>query len=932
MRRCLSIILFIFLFSFNHVLSNNASLYTIRGSVMSEGAVVPYVTVYIDELHLYTMSDVNGYFELKNIPSGIFLLETKCMGYVGAKKYIDIKDSDATVEMSIKVSSYELNEVQVMATRAKQNRLEIGESAIEYVQPVSLADLFVLLPGNVYQENSMTGFSLNTNRQVGADQNTSLGIAVMADGIPQGSDGSRTQMVGVTANSYGSSGDSQVKERSAINAGTDMRYISTDHIKSVNVTKGISSAKFGNLSNGQIQINSKQGVSPLKLRGKVDLKNKLIYAGKGFALGDKLGTLYVGADFLHSVDDIREEMEKFSRFTAQAYYNNKFAVGTEYALDLDMKLSQTISINKMKKDELTYEYNESYLADYSKSDLMVKGKLNLGERWIDNITLNASLSRTDDLIDRHYCVITATPRSMPLAYSEGESEGYYLPTMYYSDFYIENIPIAYYAQLNINSRMDFSSNLFINVDYGLDFTATKNRGDGAVIKNEKQPPFPNDNSYMRPRRNYEIPAIEIGGAFVQSNLTVKPDKKHSVSFDMGVRFTKMYNLPTDYALSNKTLVEPRLNMKYTITSGVKHNFRLGYGEENKLPTMDYLYPEKIYKDFWMLNAYTTNPNNRHLITYTKIFEAVNKDIRENKNQKVEFGYDMDIDRFSLSMTLFSEKSSTGFEYFKFYEPVSYKLYQYLKEDADISGRRPEKTDYIEQDYSEFTSYTRVMNSKKTIKRGVEYRVTFPKVRALQTEIEINGAYYMTRYGSSLPDYFYPNSKVGDERFPYVGIYDLDATTEMQRFNSNFWFNTHIPQFKLIFTNFFQLIWTQSSQYTDNFDGIYKKVPYAYIDFQGVTHNVTPEQLEKINGNEDVYWYQLRRQSTVISYQKETKPVYLLWNIKATKEIGRVAKLSFFVNGILDVHPKYMSNTSARTKREWSNPYFGMELILSFSNL
>ncbi|MBO4529428.1 MAG: hypothetical protein J5767_02185 [Paludibacteraceae bacterium] len=54
-----------------------------------------------------------------------------------------------------------------------------------------------------------------------------------------------------------------------------------------------------------------------------------------------------------------------------------------------------------------------------------------------------------------------------------------------------------------------------------------------------------------------------------------------------------------------------------------------------------------------------------------------------------------------------------------------------------------------------------MNSKKTIKKGIEYRLTLPKIKKIKTDVEINGAYYQTDYGSSLPDYFYPNSKIGD---------------------------------------------------------------------------------------------------------------------------------------------------------------------------
>lgn len=777
----------------------------------------------------------------------------------------------------------------------------------------------------------MTQFSLNSSRQVGADKNSSLGIAVTSDGVPQTSDGVRIQMVGITENSYSGSGDSQIKARTGINSGTDMRYISTDHIQSVEVNRGISSPKYGNLSAGQILVNSKYGVSPLKIRTKIDLKNKLFYAGKGFSLGEKAGNIHIGADYLYSYDDIREEMEKFTRITAQAYYNNKIKLGGSRSLDIDFKAAQTVSVNKMKKDELTYEYNETYKADYNKTDLMLKTKFNLHSPYVESLGITTSLTRTSDVVDRHYCVITANPKSMPLSYSEGESEGFYLPTMYYSDFYVENIPVNFYTQLNFKSRFDVASKLSLALEYGADFSSVKNRGDGAVIKDEKLPPFPSDNSYMRPRRNYQIPAVETGAAYILSSWAYRPGDDKTLKIDFGYRFTQMMNLGKEYALYHRVLPEPRLNASFSAGKTFKHTLRLGYGTENKLPTMDYLYPEKIYKNFWVLNAYTNNPENRHLITYTKIFDAVNTDIRENKNQKIEGGYDFSVSSFEVSLTAFYEHSSTGYEYFKFYTPVTYPYFSELKPDADITGRRPEKNDYMEETFSEFATFTQVKNSEKVIKRGFEYRVITPQISSIKTNVEINGAYYYTVYGTSLPSYFYPNSRIGNNMYPYVGVYDLDGKNKRSRLNTNFWFNTHIPKFRMVFTNFFQLIWFQTKQYTDNFAGVYKKIPYEYIDFDNVVHTVTPEIASKINDNSETSWNQLRRQSTTLTYAKEEKPVYMMWNIKVTKEFSDNAKLSFFVNGILDVHPQYESGTSARTKREWSNPFFGMELILNLAD-
>ena len=85
-----------------------------------------------------------------------------------------------------------------------------------------------------------------------------------------------------------------------INAGIDMRNISTDHIESIEIIRGISSAQDGNLSSGAIHINSRKGVTPWRIRAKADPLNKLIYVGKGFKLSDKAGLLHIGIDGLSS--------------------------------------------------------------------------------------------------------------------------------------------------------------------------------------------------------------------------------------------------------------------------------------------------------------------------------------------------------------------------------------------------------------------------------------------------------------------------------------------------------------------------------------------------------------------------------------------------------------------------------------------------------
>ena len=897
---------------------------TVRGKVITDhdGEAASFAIVSIQKLEQRTVCDIDGQFELRNVPTGKHTIEVECLGYVKLKQQFTAT-KDVSLKLKLQSSSFALPEFEVMAKKSRKGKVIIDESALEYIQPTSLADVMLLLPGSVYKENNLTQFSQISSRQVGSDANTSLGVGIITDGAPVSNDGVRSQLVGITEGS-GSSYDGEIRSRSGINQGADMRMISTDHIQSMEFTRGISSARYGNLSSGMISISSKHGVTPLRLRLKSDLKNKLIYAGKGWRLGDKAGTLHTGIDYLHSIDDIRDEMDKFSRLTGQLYYNNKVLLGS-HSLDVDVRLSQTITVSKMKKDELTYEYDETYKADYNRTALMLKGNLTLGRAWMDQLELVLSADYTNDRISRHRLVLSGSgPMNMPLAYEEGEHEGIYLPRKYYSDFYIDNQPVNIYAQLNATSRIQLQKHTMLNLQYGAEYTNVKNHGAGAVIEDETRPPFPYDNSYMRPRPNWALPALGTGAAYAQADFIYDDNNSNILQLSLGGRASTLMNLPHDYYLHGKILTDPRMNLSYTIGKKLKNTFRIGFGTESKTPTLDYLYPEKLYKDFYMLNAYTNDPQYRHLITYTNIFDVANRDLRANKNRKMEAGWDIDYGKLSLSLTAFYEQSDAGFEYFTEYYPLTYDLYTTLKPDVSIEGRIPQKSDYIQEQYSIFTTSQRVMNSKKVTKRGIEYRLILPKIKPLLTTVEINGAYYQTDYASSLPSYYYPAVKIGGKEYPYVCIFDNNARNQYRRLNSNIWLNTHIPKFKMFLTNFFQVVWLNTSQYKDNHDFI----PTEYIDMQGNRLPVDDGIRQLIADDDGIFRY-FRHTILPVKYARDKNPISLLWNMKATKEFKKGTKLSFFVNGLLDISPKYLSGSKV-TKREWHDPYFGLELYLNLN--
>ena len=889
---------------------------TVEGVVRdSDGKPLSFATMFIAELGTGVSTDLEGKFRFTGTKGTEYTLNVSYLNHVD--KEVKVKaGSPEPLVIVLEEQSYELAEVVVMADYKKNqgSTAVINQQALEHIQPTSVADVLSLIPGGLFRESSATGFNRISLRQSGSDDNTSLGMAVVMDGIPQDNDGFRASIPGLSTDEY--------SDRLGMNRGIDLKTLSTDHIRKIEIVKGISSAKLGNLSSGVIQTTSKIGITPAQLRMKVDPLTKLIYLGKGFRISPKMGYLHTGIDYTSVYDDRRDPMSKYSRLTGQVTYNNSVDVGDK-TLFLFFKLSEVYTLNQAKEDELTQDYNESFRNKYSRTGASFKAQMYDLGKIVDNVEFIASADYTYDLIDRNRLVQTGTPLPSPLATEEGESEGIYLPSTYYSPFQIENKPLSLLTQLNAESLFETRS-FRHKVIYGLSWKRTKNYGEGVMV-DMTRPPYPGNNEYVRPVPNRSIPALSVGAAYAEEQL------KHSnrwfdFELNAGVRFTQMFNLDTKYTELRKLQVEPRINAALSFNidlaggKSLRNMFRFGFGQENKLPTLDYIYPDRVYKDMIVLNAYTKqdDPFN-HLITYTKIYDVTNNSLRPNRNTKYEAGWDVEYEGYSLSLTFFKEHSDRGFESVAEYSPVRYTRYVDPIDGQPIVGRRPEKEDYVADPYATFVDMDIVRNSMKVEKKGLEYLLRFPKIIPLSTTVEINGAYYDTRYSSGAPLQYHPAFRDDDRPQPYVGIYRRQDITRQRIFNTNLWFNTNIPRYKMIFTTFFQFIWLNEEMRING-----DEYPSAYFDTDGRMHTVDDRILQSIKDGHTVWrHYHIYKEDF-----SETLPVSLTVNFKVTKECSRMIRASFFVNNILDINPLY-KNRYNQNVRVWQKSFFGAEMTFSF---
>ena len=252
---------------------------------------------------VWDVTDSLGRFKLKATGG---TLQITCLGYKTLTTAVR-KDG----RYSLAQDSFAINEVVVTATESHglTSSSRIGQDAIAHIQPSSFADLLELLPGGRSVDPSFSTPKTIDLRAVsvsGDNYNTSsLGTRFLIDGVPVNND-ANLQTTPAYSN-YGSS---------FVNAGVDMRTITTEDVESVEIIRGIPSVEYGDLTSGLVNIKRRKGGNDTRARFKADMKSKLFYLGKDLEWGktDKL-TMNFSGNFLDSRADPRNTRQNYKRLT-----------------------------------------------------------------------------------------------------------------------------------------------------------------------------------------------------------------------------------------------------------------------------------------------------------------------------------------------------------------------------------------------------------------------------------------------------------------------------------------------------------------------------------------------------------------------------------------------------------------------------------------
>ncbi|TLX25306.1 TonB-dependent receptor [Chryseobacterium indologenes] len=857
-------------------------------------------------------------FAAVHLSPGEYAIEIRKKGNVQYSGKIQVTQPD-TFKFSLKENVNNIEEVIITAKESKglTSSSVISQRAMQHLQPSSFTDLLELLPGGRSTGpvmNQVNKISLRETGNPGSDYNTSaMGTTFLVDGAPLNSGANLQYTYDFTDKT-----NTGLKRRLNITSGVDMRSISTDQIEKVEILRGIPSVRYGNLTSGIVKITNKSGQTRWNARFKADGYSKLFAVNKGFENKDKDLKINLGIDYLNAKSDPRDRLENYKRITTNFalvkekkhdHGNSRWQTNLSYTGSVDgSKSDPDIDLSELNSYEVNnHLFSLSNLFTYTKNE----------PSFYRSTEVQATINQRLDKIKQTKFIQLENATAFPLSRTEGEYDGHYPEARYISDYIVDGKPLDLFVKM-INTFQFTVTSVKTEINTGFDWQLSKNWGQGQLFDIYK-PIDPK--STFRPRAYRDIPAYSTGAAFLET-ISAADIGKHTLTLALGLRGNSMMNIPSHFKMHGKVYADPRVSLQWNLPSFTLLNQKsqlaltLGYGKQSLFPDLNLLYPELIYKDVQQLNYFHDNPNYRRVNYKTMIYNPQNPEIEPAVNEKFEARLDFNLGLHQLSVTVFKENMNNAFRSMNEYAVYQYKKYDTSGLDHGSITSPPDVDALPYQNINENFIYSAQRNGSTIDKEGIEFQYSSNRIPKINTRFTLNGAWFKTRYGNSLPVYRGRDISINGKPYPYIGLYDgMEPNSVNEVLNTNLMLDTYIPKLDLIFSSSFQFSW-YSMRKLDPMNG----VPSHYVDPNGNIYPFHPETakgtiLERliIAQNNDLY-------------NASRRPMEMNLNLKVTKSFrNKAVVISMFANRLFSYYAPYNINGFTINRKGAHDPYFGMEI-------
>ena len=892
-----------------------AQIGAVKGRVLSKetGEPIEDASVFlIGTTRLSAMTEKDGSFRFERVPAGRFDIIALRIGFQTEKKEIAVKPNQ-TAEVAFVMMPKGLRVAEIVVTAREETRgSELGttsrieRSAIEHVQPFSLADILQLMPGQLAENPNLQSPRQVLLRQVptnaeGAFMNA-LGTAIVLDDAPISNNANLQSDVTI----LNSAPTAQPPFSSVAGRGVDLRQIATNNIESVEIIRGIPSARHGDLTAGAILVQTRASAFPLQTRARVNPNIFETSIGRGFEFRNQNTAFTFDLNYLQSLDDPRRIEEQFNRLTGQLTWSERWSE----AVNSNVRLSffSTVDERQRYPEDAQFE-REQFSRERGfryNSNLIWK----FGELQASKVELVSSVTYTEQRAAYQEKLSRNGPVALGIATTDTTMQGIYGAAEYLNRTTVEGNPLNVYARLETTLSKTFSEWTFKTL-IGSEWRTDANSGSGRQF-DLTTPPRQNYNVGDRPRAYDDIPALHQLSFYLEERLSGKLFTRNMLA-QLGVRYD---NVSPTSLFTGKfgTVLAPRLNV--AIEPVEKIWVRAGYGVTAKAPPLGYLYPNPRFFDLVGLNFFANNPAERLLIVTTRRIEPNTASLRAAENRKVEMGVDWSASFVNLSVTAFDEVTTGGFALARQVVPLTFPVFRVTQTNP---GAPPA---FAFDSTGKFLGqYDAPVNTRRIENQGVELTADFAEWKPIRTSLNLNLAWIYSR-STSDERFINTDALLSASARGRVGIFNAGNGSERRRLVTSLRLIHRAPQVGLVVSFLAQTIWIDRDQPVglSNF-------PIGFLDIDGNQTLLTEEQARSEE------FADLRRGLNDAVFREENPPALWLFNIRITKELSELLQVSFYANNALADRPLYAVNRNANPTRlifQRRNPvlFFGAEIVLT----
>jgi len=711
-------------------------------------------TVRVEGTDLLSITDESGRYHLLDVPPGPQVLRVEAFGYATARVAVTVAPRRMLVrDLLVAPSPLELEGITVTADAAGRARGELGTAtvidreAIAHQTAASLAGVLELVPGiplappglDDVQQMPLRAVPTSTGGVVGgsaaARDLASLGTLIILDGVPLSN----------TANLQSTGPRGELRPLSSAGGGIDLRRIPASTIDRVEVIRGVPSARYGELTQGAIIVDTRAGAVDPDLALRYDARTtEATFVGGARIFGERQ-TATLNLDLARTLRAPGLSDDEAYRISTQLSHRATLGGGDALAgVDAKLVLDSRIDFYQLFEDNPEQpDVRPGYASWTRDRGLRISERARLALPGDARLELIASL---DHVQQRSYVQSLLTRPAMPFTdrLTEGRSTGRYIGGTYLSRVHLKGDPRLVYGRLELDSRPErlwFGRRLRA----GLEVRREWNAGPGYLFDIEFPPQvtFNGVQGFYRPRRFDEIPPVATSALYLDDHLSRILGAEMLLNVQAGLRLDLLHEGTQWLSGLRDAVLQPRLNAEFAPRPWLR--FRGGWGRTAKLPSVADLYPTTQYFDVVNVNWYADDPAERLAVLTTYIRDPTNAQLDFVTARKAELGLEIGLGSGGSAVSLvgFSDRISGGVGIRP--EPTwLLREHFQLSDSTQGTGVPPEIIEPAAYADTVPVIIDRPANNLTLDSRGLELTASFPEIRPIRTRLELQGAWVRTR--------------------------------------------------------------------------------------------------------------------------------------------------------------------------------------------